>query len=346
MNQRIRQSGLSSKEICFKRDLIDNIERNLDDTKIVEDTMKKRLKRHHKYEKTDNNIQIGHNVFLKNDKTKLKARELYKVVELFEKNDEPWAVVQKHDSQFRLKKYNVKLDELFLLPGQLNHETLINDLENAKDKDFQPSNDKTILPPEPIRKKRPLRKAAIRARELNVGLNTVKINEQNKLSTHGWDYKRMLELFEYDNDEVIFLPDVENKNQINAEHLNPSNQSQQELQSDISTCSASPTLGSSTDSKSDTVSLTEPPLSPVTHSHSYPPVLPPRFPVNLHQPQDLSRQLSLPSVIEATQIEEILSDIRCFNRHHPTPPQAPPRQLRRQVGNPSDYARFHRLGQK
>lgn len=94
--------------------------------------MMKRLKRHHKYEKIDNNIQIGHNVFLKNDKTKLKAREPYKVVELFEKNDEPWAVVQKHDSQFCLKKYNVKLDELFLLPGQLNHKTLINDLENAK----------------------------------------------------------------------------------------------------------------------------------------------------------------------------------------------------------------------
>ena len=114
--------------------------------KIVEDTMMKRLKRHHKYEKIDNNIQIGHNVFLKNDKTKLKAREPYKVVELFEKNDEPWAVVQKHDSQFCLKKYNVKLDELFLLPGQLNHKTLINDLENAKYEDFQPSNDKAILP--------------------------------------------------------------------------------------------------------------------------------------------------------------------------------------------------------
>ena len=57
----------------------------------------------------------------------MKARELYKVVDVFIKDNESLAVIQKHNSQFRLKRYNVKVAELLLLPGQTYDEPMLED---------------------------------------------------------------------------------------------------------------------------------------------------------------------------------------------------------------------------
>ena len=170
LNQRIRKNGLSSKEICFKRDLVYNTDRSINDQIIAKDIIEARVKKHNKSEKKNGStFDIGHNVYLKSDKSKLRAREVYKVVDLFKRDDEFWAVVQKHNSQFRLKKYKIKEAELILLPGQsaqkgsqklpddenllpLNSvDSYIKDISN---RDSQPRN------------RRPERQAAIKAKKL------------------------------------------------------------------------------------------------------------------------------------------------------------------------------------
>ena len=120
MIQRIRKLGLSSKEICFKRDIINNTEKTINDKDLAEDIIKDRKRRHkHTDQNPIHSIEIGHNVFLRNGRSKLKARELFRVTDIFSKDNESWAIIQKHNSQFRSKKYQVKISELLLLPGQV-----------------------------------------------------------------------------------------------------------------------------------------------------------------------------------------------------------------------------------
>ena len=45
MNKRIRKSGLSSKEICFQRDQIQNVNKRIDDVKIAEKITEDREKK-------------------------------------------------------------------------------------------------------------------------------------------------------------------------------------------------------------------------------------------------------------------------------------------------------------
>ena len=57
-------------------------------------------------------FEVGENVFLKKDLSKYRAREMYKIVELFQKNEETWVKLQKSNSQFRAKQYEVKTSEI------------------------------------------------------------------------------------------------------------------------------------------------------------------------------------------------------------------------------------------
>jgi len=114
-----QKSGFSSKEICFKRDLISNSNKPVNDEEIANNIIEDRKRRHKTpTNTTQQQTHVGHNVFLKKDKSKLRARELSKVMETFSENDEQWAIIQKHNSQFRIKKYKAKTSELILLPGQ------------------------------------------------------------------------------------------------------------------------------------------------------------------------------------------------------------------------------------
>ena len=172
INQRIRKSGHSSKEICFKRDLILNTSKDIDDKVVAGDIIEHRERHHNKPDKNSIPIdfEIGHNVFLKNDKSKLKARQMYRIVDIYTKKDEAWATIQKHDTQFRAKKYEVKLSEIILLPGQ-----------NLKSK----------------------RKAAMKAKELFSKISSVK---KKQLLSYGWDYDKMLELFKLDDEDTFMIP--------------------------------------------------------------------------------------------------------------------------------------------
>ena len=71
MNQRIRKSGYSSKEICFRRDLIKNTGKDMDDTAIANDIIEDRKKKHKTSNSNQEDIHTGHNVFIKQDRSKL-----------------------------------------------------------------------------------------------------------------------------------------------------------------------------------------------------------------------------------------------------------------------------------
>ena len=313
INQRIRKSGYSSKEICFKRDQILNTNKAVDDNVVAGKIIEDRRKRHNETSKVESPvIEVGFNVFLKTDKSKLKARQLYKVIEVYTKNDEHWATIQKHDSQFRAKKYQVKFSEIFPLPGQA---------------------------PKP---QRPVRKSAVKAREMFSKLNSVR-QTTHVPPTHGWDYKKMLELIEFDDEESFSTP------------LIPNNPIHHHL-SDDSTDTDSPTHDSSdnfTDANEGQSSSST--LSPGEDL----PILPPRLPVDLTRPQNLTEQLDLPEV-QAAALQNIIDDMRDFNqrcrcriRCPPSDPpceQSPtnPRRSSRVASKPrpENYAVYSRTGKK
>ena len=117
MNSRIRERGLTSKEMAYNRDQVSNELKPSDDETLTKQQTEKREARHPKeLRKNDVKYEIGDNVFLKSDKSKLRGRENYKVVRLFKKNEEEWAVIQKCESKFMSKEYEVKLSEIFPLP--------------------------------------------------------------------------------------------------------------------------------------------------------------------------------------------------------------------------------------
>ena len=132
MNSRVRERGLTSKEMAFNRDQITNEVKVCDDNSLSKLQMETRIKRHPEYlNKTEGIFNVGDNVFLKADKSKLRGREAYKVVSLFQKNDEKWATIQKCETKFMSKEYDVKFSELFKVP-QLQIKNLL-DIDNAED---------------------------------------------------------------------------------------------------------------------------------------------------------------------------------------------------------------------
>ena len=180
MNQRIRKSGFSSKEICFKRDLISNSNKPVNDEKIANDIIEDRKRRHKTpTDATQQQAHVGHNVFLKKDKSKLRARELYKVMETFSDNGEQWAIIQKHNSQFRIKKYKVKASELILLPGQEANITAELNQEYTDDSTPDSASDE-----DENRHTKPKRRAAMIAREKIAQTMMVKSKKKDP-STHG-----------------------------------------------------------------------------------------------------------------------------------------------------------------
>ena len=114
MNSRIRERGLTSKEIAFNRDQITNELKCCDDNTLSQEQMDRRQRRHPQNTSvTMDSFKVGDNVFLKSDKSKLRGREAYKIITLFKKNEEEWATIQKCETKFMSKEYEVKLSEIF-----------------------------------------------------------------------------------------------------------------------------------------------------------------------------------------------------------------------------------------
>ena len=128
MNSRIRNRGLSSKEILLQRDQVLNTCQPVSDLELSDKQYKMRAKQHPDlFSKPSEDFHIGDLIFLKADKTKLRGREMYRVVERFNKKGEQYAKIQKSESQFRSKQYEVKLAEIFLVPGNPKQRLTLDD---------------------------------------------------------------------------------------------------------------------------------------------------------------------------------------------------------------------------
>ena len=104
----------------------------------------------------------------------------------------------------------------------------------------------------------------------------VKELKKEKPPTHGWDYEKMIELFEFDDEDLYTYTPTQTQE--------PPTPSVEEL--------------SPTSSKSPTTDITD--ESSTEQEEDAPPLLP-KLPVDLTRRQDLSLQLDLPEVIRATE---------------------------------------------
>ena len=156
INSRVRERGLTSKEMAFNRDQISNEVKPSDDKFLSQKQLASRIDKHPKTKiKTSTKFSVGDNVFLKFDKSKLRGREMYKITKLFQKNQEPCAILQKCESKFMSKEYEVKIAEIFPIVKNSNtndneeNSNEANDKkdtsENVKDFDDKPTEEDTVV---------------------------------------------------------------------------------------------------------------------------------------------------------------------------------------------------------
>ena len=312
MNHRIRSSGHSSTEMCFKRESILNVDKPIDDQKLSNEIKERSVKKHNKPIIVEENIEVGHNVFVKHDKSKLKARELYKVIEIFQRNNEPWAIIQKHDVQFRRKQYEVKIAELVSLPGQTSDKT--SSLHNENVQASQPT-DTVLTNDELQRKTKPTRKAAIKARKKFAEMDMIKTSKcKQEPPLHGWDFDLMMEMWMQDDIVQTCIPP---ENVPNHEIIQQEDSEDSDTLEEVS--SMSPTTNDSTDDTTENTGILD----------MRDPLSPPELPTNLFQCQNLDAQLNLPQVIQAA--EEGDNSRRVSSRHRLAP---------------SNYAEYSKSGRK
>ena len=246
MNSRIRERGLTSKEMAFNRDQVTNEIKLSDDKALAKQQLTSRTKRHpsNNYE-SNTSFKVGDNVFLKSDKSKLRGREAYKITNLFQKNCEDWATIQKCETKFMSKEYQVKFSEIFLIPktrNQFDTEEEANLSENEEvikspTEDINCEDDKMIEKEEvtktPIKDlkhdgidniaqntdnefhhvKRPRRLAALKFKKkmkeilpcLKITPDTVEKSKKKETMKHGWNYEDWIKEIDDDEDEPYVI---------------------------------------------------------------------------------------------------------------------------------------------
>jgi hypothetical protein len=131
LNSRIRNNGISSREMWFQRDQYSNEQIPIDDVKRIKEQYHNRCQ-NHKYSENSKcphpqptSIQvigIGDIVYIHNDKTKLQPRPRYIVVTL----EGEWCTVRKFvGNTLRQLAYRVKLSECYKVPHNLLSQTPI-----------------------------------------------------------------------------------------------------------------------------------------------------------------------------------------------------------------------------
>ena len=118
LNTRIRNRGLSSREILFQRDQITNDALDIDDTSLAHQQASTRLQNHHSGAKSKAkggppvkvaNFKVGDLVFIKDEGTKNKVRDRYIIVKLEDK----YAFLQKLGTKFMSTRYQVPLTQIY-----------------------------------------------------------------------------------------------------------------------------------------------------------------------------------------------------------------------------------------
>ena len=83
--------------MAFNRDQVTNEVKPTNDEALSQSQVQFREERHPKIKVVPGvnvDFNVGDNVFLKADKSKLRGRESYKLIKLFQKNEEEWATIQ------------------------------------------------------------------------------------------------------------------------------------------------------------------------------------------------------------------------------------------------------------
>ena len=206
------------------------------------------------------------------------------------------------------------------------------------------------------RNRRPERQAAIKAKKLLS--NCFKVQKKNREPNppmHGCDYSKFIELVELDDEDSQYLSLGEYST---SDHDIDSNISTDEASQDsIQRSTQSSTLQRSPSNidnaledmlldQGEAISVSSSPSPRDSALHPTPPDLPPRLPQNLLERQNLTEQLNFPEVVVAAQLEDIVGNLRSFNKQHPTKPQASYSLSRRNVSKPRNYALYDKTGQK
>ena len=120
LNSRIRNQGLSSRELWTQRDQFTLKQLPIDDRRVIQTQHENRLSNHQHSMKSkggkpriDQDINIGDLVYLYNDKSKTQTRNRYLVSAI----DNNWCSIRKFvGNQLRNKVYKVKKNECFIVP--------------------------------------------------------------------------------------------------------------------------------------------------------------------------------------------------------------------------------------
>ena len=128
LNKKIRNRGVSAKEIIINRDqnTLENL--HLSDKVLSDSQLALRNYNHPQSERCKAKrgqlpskacIWPGALVYLKKDLSKLRGRELYMVIKI--DNDDNWCWIKKSVKQLRAENYRVKTTEICLAPNQKQH---------------------------------------------------------------------------------------------------------------------------------------------------------------------------------------------------------------------------------
>lgn len=125
LNSRIRNRGLSARELWFQRDQFNNNQIPISDYDMLLQQHNLRQSNHSSSEMskaprgkppTEPTVNVGDLVYLHTDRNKLQARSRYLVTSM----DHPWCYIRKFiGNQLRKTSYKVKISECFKVPQSL-----------------------------------------------------------------------------------------------------------------------------------------------------------------------------------------------------------------------------------
>ena len=116
MNDKSRNRGLTSKEILLRRHKLTGKEADWTDKELGEMQFDIRKSRHTS-NKVKHDFNVGDNVLQLDDGDKLKAKEMFKILDIIEEDDTTWYVINKCNEQFRERSYRVKGYQIIPAPG-------------------------------------------------------------------------------------------------------------------------------------------------------------------------------------------------------------------------------------
>ena len=231
MNSRIRDRGLTAKEIIFNRDQISNELKQVSDQKLSEQQVNLRESRHPVIlpKENQNMFRAGDHVFLKKDLSKLRGRESYIVVRTYQSDTETMATIRKNENKFMSKDYEVKVSEILPINNQKynQHECRDNIDEESKSIDNPEVSENTKVggsdeekPPtstslQPFIPNRPSRKAAAKQKQMMKELlkhTALKVTNKkvpifDEVPTHGFNYDDWVALLEdEDSKQTVGVP--------------------------------------------------------------------------------------------------------------------------------------------